>query len=143
MIEKALRTFLLSQTSITNIVGSSAVYLGRRQDHSGVAAITIASSGGAGEYVLSGEADVAAPILLITCWVRGPATDVLDNLYDAVRLAVSGKRATWGTVEVEGCTLEGGSGRILQESPRDGDKLWWFGRILNLRVTYRHTPTWT
>lgn len=141
MIEKALRQYLLDQPEIAAIVGK-AIYIGRRTDDSGFIAITIQHTGADAEYDLAGESGSFSPSVPLTFWSRGPVTDTRDQLYEYTRLKVSGFRGNWGQVFVQGCTLESGSGRDLPPlPPRDGDKLWWYSKTMNLRITFRQQRT--
>jgi hypothetical protein len=141
-IEQAIYTYLIAQSSVTDLVGTS-IYLGRRPRHAGDQSITLTPMGGEGVYRLDNETEVAQKMIDLSCYAAGhTASQDAETLYEAVRVVISSYRGTMGSLFVHGLTLESGSGAIYPERP-DPDKsdYWLFRKIMNLMVAYEQAAT--
>jgi hypothetical protein len=141
-IEQALYTYLMSKSTVTDLVGS-CVYLGRRPRHAGTKSITLTPLGGEGVYYLSDETEVAQKVVDLSVYTEGhTASQDCETVYEAVRILISGFRGTMSTLFVHGLTLEAGSGAIFPESPDPVKSDYWVWRkLMNLSVTYGQAAT--
>jgi hypothetical protein len=141
-IETALYTHLQTQSSVTALVGTR-IYNARRPRQAGDSALTIANLGGPGVYHLEDELEKTQKTLDISTWAKGhTASADVESIYEAVRVKISSFRGYWGTVYVDSCTLEAGSGTVIPlfQKPEASD-YWEFRKIMNVLITYTQAAT--
>lgn len=118
MIDTAIRTYLLAQSAITTIVGSSGAFVGRANQGASLPYIVIEQIGGKKEQHSSGVSGLERADVAIGAW---STTDVKAGvLADAISTALAAKQVTMGSALVRAC-IEIDKTRATEE-PTKGDQ---------------------
>lgn len=134
MIVTALRTYLVAQSSITDLVGQR-VYGGNRDQGDGLPALTIRRKSGGHAHNLDGAAGSVRPLVEVSSWAASkPAA---DSLAEAVRLKLQGFRGAMGALAVSSVTLE--NDLDLDEPPRDGSAAFTYRVNQDYLIRYSET----
>lgn len=96
-----------------------------------------------GMYDLSGEIAAANPRMELKVWTVGPrAEDQLEDIYEQLRLLISGFSGFMGQTEIYGLTIEFGTG-TQKFPPRNESRYWTFNRTMGIRITHvQERTTW-
>lgn len=107
-LQAAIIAELKDTAGVTALV-STRVYGSLAPSDSAFPRIMMQQAGGSSEHYLGAETDKARASMQIVCW--GTTIDSAHAVAEQVRLAISGKRGTFGTggntIVVESCIREG------------------------------------
>lgn len=107
MIRADLRTYLLAQSTITDLVGTRIYWVRipqKPQSETTYPCITYRRATGGHMHHLDNAQGYAQPIFEIDVW--GPDSEVVENVGEQVRLKLQGFSGTMGTTDVGGVTLD-------------------------------------
>lgn len=112
MIITALRTYLVSKSTITSVVGANGVYPVRIPQGKALPAITLERTAAEHEQDLDGSAGFVRSVVRVELW--GEAYDPLEALGEALRLVLDGYHAAMGSVTVAEVKLISESDDFIQ-----------------------------
>lgn len=104
MIRAALRTWLLAQSSVADLIGDRFDLAKVPQVNATYPYVSYRRASGDYEHDLDGGAGLASPIFEIDVW--SPKTTEVEAVGQAIRLALQGYRGLMGDVNVVGVELE-------------------------------------
>ena len=141
MIERGLRDYLLSKVDVTRLIGTRVFLVRRPQALIGTApAITLTRLSSVRYYHLEGEAPAATPTIRLDIWGKGNNAEIdVFEVFEAVRLVISGFRGRWGGFDVLGCTILTDQMDAITSGDASDD--WHFQYGMDLRITYVQPAT--
>lgn len=130
-ILQSIRTRLLSQTAVTDIVGTRIHPQWRPQDGA-LAAITLQRISEDHVHNLEGGAGLARPRIQVDCW--SSKYSEAQSLGEAVREALQGFTGTVDSVTIHSCLLDNRAD--LFEPPKDGSDKGIYHIALDFQLIY-------
>lgn len=133
MIDEQIRSYLLTQTAVTNIVGFLGVYVVRARQEQSAPYIVVEQTGGNTEQHMEGLSGVEQANVDIRCHHR---TDALaGTLAEIVKPLIAGVQKTMGTASVRSAVLFNQT--RSSGDPRQGDQTGFPSVTLSFEVFYR------
>lgn len=140
-IRDDLRTYLLTKTAFTTLVGSgddARVYPGFQPQGVTLPAVVLDTISDSPEHTTDGHCSLTVARLQVQCWGKTP--DSAQAVAEQVRLAVDGYRGTWGSTTInQAFKLDGEDG---EEPAADNEPRRRFSHTVDYEVAYFQTvPT--
>lgn len=118
MIDEQIRTYLLTITGVTDIVGASGVFVERATQGTAPPYVVVTQDSGNPEHHAGGRSGINRAGVDVVCYA---ATAVkAGTLADAVETALTAKQTPMGTATVRSCLCEGK--RRSSDNPQQGDQ---------------------
>ena len=137
-VETDLRTYLLSQSPVTTLVGAAGVYCGNIEDDAADPVVCIKRVSGGRQHTLTAGAGFASPRIQLDVYSQSYVD--AKAVAEAVRGEMQGFKGTWGSTTVSSVVFE--NEVDLYEEPDDGTDLGWHHIALDYFVRYSETvPT--
>lgn len=138
MIGAALRTYLLTKTTITAIV-AQRIHAGKLPQGGALPAIRYATISGQSSDHLTGAAGRAKPTIQIDCYAETPLA--ANDLAEVVRVSLQGHRGDLGGVFSHGVSLRGF--REGYEPPIDGSDVGKYRVSIDFDISHVEATTTT
>jgi hypothetical protein len=137
MIRSAIRTYLLTQTDLTNLI-STRIYLTRIPDNGTYPCITFRRISSGRQHDLDGAAGYAESNFEFEVW--SDDSEEVEDVCEELRQALQGFRGTMGTTAVKRVTLE--DEQDFYHPPISGDDVGVHRTVVRYIVGYVETiPT--
>lgn len=126
-----IRTYLLTQTPITNLVGQRVFSsnIPQREDYPAISIVRIT---GGHAHMLSGGAGFAEPTVQVDAWAD--TSTVCESIAEALRGELQGFRGTMGSTTVRAVVLQ--NEIDLSEEPSDGSDAWVYRITQDYYINY-------
>lgn len=118
MIDTNVRTYLLTLTAVTDIVGASGVFVGSAQQRTDRPYVVVTQVGGKAEKHAGGVSELSHGTVECRCY--GESDAKAGDLADAVEAAIDGKQLAMGSATVRASLVLDKSRDT--EPPRQGDQ---------------------
>lgn len=133
MIDEDVRTYLLAQSAVTALVGSSGVYVDRATQGTAAPYVVVNQGGGNPEQHADGATTLHRSTVEVTCHAATAAK--AGALANIVETALAAKQVTMGSATVRACIAI--DKRRDSEQPQQGDQTGFPAVALSFDVFYR------